>query len=299
MMTERAVVKKGRVETEGDEIYYEVRGQGPPLLLIHGSGMDAGIFPPVADILSDEYTVITYDRRGNSRSTRNDPQNFEIGQQARDAIAVLRAAGETSAFVFGSSAGAVIGLDMARHHPEVVRALVAHEPPVLRALPDSEKWRRFFAGVYRTAFRFGVNVAMIKFALAVGIPIRAYAKIPKDLGSRMANNQDFFVKHEMLPVTNYMPDVETIKRNGVKVVMAVGETTLDKRKYYGRTVPILAGKLGADMLTFPGHHISYLDIPEECAATLRGVLREHRESAPSRNLPAPTAGARAGLEVTG
>ncbi len=72
-------MKQGRVETESGEIHYEVRGQGPPLLMIHGSGLDAGGFSPVADILSDVYMVITYDRRGNSRSTGNGPQNFEIG----------------------------------------------------------------------------------------------------------------------------------------------------------------------------------------------------------------------------
>jgi hypothetical protein len=42
----------------------------------------------------------------------NDPQNFEVSQQSRDAVAVLRAAGETSAFVFGNSSGAVIALDL-------------------------------------------------------------------------------------------------------------------------------------------------------------------------------------------
>ena len=274
MRTERVTVKQGCVETEGDELHYEVRGQGPPLLMIHGSGLDAGGFSPVADILSDEYTVITYDRRGNSRSTRNGPQNFEIGQQARDAVAVLQAASKPPAFVFGNSAGAVIGLEVAKRHPGAVRALVAHEPPVLRVLPDGERWRRFVAGVYWLKFGFGVNVAMFRFALTLGIPARAYSKVPKDLRSRAADNREFFLEHEMLPVANYEPDVETIGRNGVKVLAAVGETTLGKGKYYGRTAPILARMLGRETTVFPGHHISYLDAPAEWAAALRRVLRE-------------------------
>src|SRR5262249_21421909 len=160
----------GRVETEGDEIYYEVRGQGPPLLLIAGGGGDAGFFSFVADILAEEYKVITYDRRGNSRSTRRDPQNFEISQQSRDAVAVLRAVGATAALVFGNGGGAVIALDLAKSQPQAVRAAVVHEPPVLRVLPDGEKWRRFFASVYRLAFSwmalgFGVQLAMFRIAL--------------------------------------------------------------------------------------------------------------------------------------
>src|SRR5262249_31333032 len=43
--------------------------------------------------------------------------------------------------------------------------------------------------------------------------------------------------------------------------------------YYGRTAPILAGLLGCEMVTFPGHHLSYLDMPGEWAAVLRAVLQ--------------------------
>jgi pimeloyl-ACP methyl ester carboxylesterase len=78
----------------------------------------------------------------------NEPQNFEISQQSRDAVAVLRAVGGTSAFVFGSSSGAVIALDMAKTHPQAVRAIVAHEPPLARVHQNAERWQRFFAGVY-------------------------------------------------------------------------------------------------------------------------------------------------------
>ena len=77
-------IQRGCVSTEGDDLYYEVRGEGQPLLMISGGGGDAGFFTFIADILSDEYKVITYDRRANSRSTRNEPQNFEISQQSRD-----------------------------------------------------------------------------------------------------------------------------------------------------------------------------------------------------------------------
>jgi pimeloyl-ACP methyl ester carboxylesterase len=116
------MVTTGRAAAEGDEIYFESRGSGPVLLMIAGGLGDAGIYTFVAELLSDEFRVITYDRRGQSRSTRRDPQNFEIGQQARDAVAVLRAAGEDKAIVFGNSSGAVIGLEMAARHPGVVRA---------------------------------------------------------------------------------------------------------------------------------------------------------------------------------
>src|ERR1051325_7300278 len=283
MKTQRVGLRTGYVSTEGDELYYEVRGQGPPLLMIPGGGGDGRIYSIVADILSDKYMVITYDRRGNAHSTCNDPQNFEVSQQSRDAAAVLNAVGETSAFVFGSSSGAVIALDMAKSQPQAIKAVVAHEPPVTRVHPDAKKWQRFFAGVYGTAISFGTTIAMIRFVFGVGLPLpsgsraRASEKHFQEIrasGVRPTNMADYFTKQELLPVTNYLPDIAMIQKNGVKVFMAAGKQSLDKKRFYAQTAPILAELLGCEMVNFPGHHVSYVDMPDEWAAVLRGVLRK-------------------------
>ncbi|WP_152392968.1 alpha/beta hydrolase [Paenibacillus guangzhouensis] len=270
------MVSSGFVKTEGDELYYEIRGEGEPLLMIPGGSGDAGFYTYVADILADEYQVITYDRRGNSRSTRNEPQNFEVSQQARDAFAVLEAVGHPSAYVFGNSGGAIFALEMAARYPQAVKAMVVHEPPVVRLLPDSEKWQRFFANVYRTSFRFGVQAASFRFNLSLSIPFSVFKTVPKDFQQRVmeANNENFLIRNEMIPSVNYIPAIEKIRQNGVRMVAAAGKMTLDKRKYYGRTVPILAEKLGCEMVTFPGHHISFFDMPREWAASLRDTLHQ-------------------------
>jgi pimeloyl-ACP methyl ester carboxylesterase len=137
--------------------------------MIPGGGGDGGSYSLIVETLSDEYKVITYDRRANARSTMNDPQNFEVSQQSRDAVAVLRAAGETSAFIFGNSSGAVIALDMAKSHAQSVRAIVAHEPPLARVHPNTRKWQRFFAGVYDTSFRYGPLWRCLDLPLGSGL----------------------------------------------------------------------------------------------------------------------------------
>lgn len=263
----------GYVETEGDKLYYEVYGQGPPLLMIAGGGGDAGFFSLVAPILAKEFKVITYDRRGNSRSSCHEPQNFEISQQSRDAVAVLRAAGETSAYVVGNSGGAVIALDMAKTQPQAVRAAVVHEAPVLALLPDYRKWQRFFAGVYWMAYAFSPYIAMFRFSLALGIPWRTFQNVPDDFSKRNGQNQAFFIEQEMLSFTKYRPDVTAIRQNGVKVFLAVGQYTLDKKLFYGRPAAILAKQLGSELVIFPGHHLSYFDQPEQWAATLAELLK--------------------------
>jgi pimeloyl-ACP methyl ester carboxylesterase len=278
MINEKIGITTGYVTTEGDDLYYEVRGAGQPLLMIPGGGGDGRVYSFIADILADEYKVITYDRRANMHSTGNDPQNFDVSRESRDAVAVLNAAGETSAFVLGSSSGAVIALNMVATQPQAIRAVIAHEPPAVRVLPDSEKWQRFFAGVHYMAFRFGVGLAMLRFGLTLGglTLIRAMSKLDtlQETGDQVEESDDQFLKYELLPIINYKPDTEQIKQNGVKVFMAAGKWTLDKRIIYGRTVPILAEQLDCEMVTFPGHHVSYVDKPQEWAAVLRSVLQK-------------------------
>lgn len=269
----QATVSTGYVETEGDELYYEVRGEGPPLLMIAGGGGDAGFFSLVAPILAKDYKVITYDRRGNSRSSRHEPQNFEISQQSRDAVAVLRAAGETSAYVVGNSGGAVIALDMAKTQPQAIRAAVIHEAPSLALLPDYKKWQRFFASIYWMAYTFGPNIAMFRFSLALGIPWHTFKYAPADFAKRNGQNQAFFIEQEMLSFTKYRPDVNIIRQNGVKVFLAVGQSTLDKKLFYGRPAAILAEQLGCALVIFPGHHLSYFDQPAQWAATVSELLK--------------------------
>jgi pimeloyl-ACP methyl ester carboxylesterase len=215
----------------------------------------------------------------------NDPQNFEVSQQSRDAVAVLRAAGETSAFVFGNSSGAVIALDMAKSHAQSVRAIVAHEPPLARVHPNTRKWQRFFAGVYYTAFRYGATLAMLRFAFGLGLldhsfrraikAAKAMRRYREESGNHYLNRKvttDFFLRQELLPVTNYLSDIETIKRNRVRVFMGAGKRSLEKKRFYAQTAQILAKRLGCELVFFPGHHGSFIDMPGEFAATLRSVL---------------------------
>lgn len=286
MNTSQVQIQTGRVTTEGDNLYYEVRGQGAPLLMIPAAGGDGDYYAAMADILCDEYKVITYDRRANARSSMNDPQNFEIGQQSRDALAVLKAAGEASAFVFGNSSGAVIALDMAVTQPQAVRAVIAHEAPVPRLLPEAEKWQRFFAAVYLTAFRFGSYLAALRFMLGIQVPVQKlaraqsksneYTKRRRESSSErrisVKTGMEVLTKMELLPVTNYLPDIERIKANRVKVIPAVGEWGLARKTWYVLAAQIMADRLGCELAIFPGHHGSYMDRPEEFAAVLRGLL---------------------------
>jgi pimeloyl-ACP methyl ester carboxylesterase len=96
----------GLLEINDARIYHEVRGSGPSVLFIAGATADCGHFQRVAELLSDEFTVVTYDRRANSRSPRPDDwDKTSTEEQSEDAARLIEALGIAPAAIFGNSVG--------------------------------------------------------------------------------------------------------------------------------------------------------------------------------------------------
>ncbi|HUR01054.1 MAG TPA: alpha/beta hydrolase [Nonomuraea sp.] len=261
-------VSTGVVRADGANLYFERRGQGPALLFVSGGGGDAGMYTTVATALSGQYTTITYDRRGNSRSELQTIAPFRIEQQSEDAFAVLEHNGIAAATVFGSSAGALIGLDLATRRPETVDLLIAHEPPAIGVLEDSDTWSAFFDGVRSTFDEEGVGPALLKFMSSV---TRADDKQrDQEAMQRVESNWSFFLKYEMQEIIEYLPDLEQLARNRVPTVFAAGQGS--RGRYYFLSAVALAQRLGVEFVEFPGHHMAYMDDPPSFEIMLRRVL---------------------------
>jgi pimeloyl-ACP methyl ester carboxylesterase len=254
-------------------LYYEVRGSGP-LLAVVGSPMAAGEFAPLADALAARYTVITYDPRGISASTVDDAgQDSTPELRADDVVAILDAVGADSADVFGSSGGAVTGLAIVTRHPDRVRTLVAHEPPLLELLPDAAEQRAKTDDIVATFHTQGVGAAWMKFMTLAGFDIGGEGApsgppgepSPQDL----ANSARFFV-HELRPTARYVPDVAAVKGSRVRVVVGIGVDSGHLVTY--RTSTALAELLGTPAVEFPGEHGGFLTDPEKFAQRLTDVL---------------------------
>jgi pimeloyl-ACP methyl ester carboxylesterase len=186
-----------KVITEGAEIYCERRGHGPLLvLLIHGAMEDAGFYSSAADLLAEKFTVVSYDRRCNSRSSGNRDADMTIVQQARDAASIIKAMGFDKAIVVGRSGGAVIGLELTATRPELIDFLIVHEAPVIKHLPEPKTQRRrtFFDEIYTKSQREGWQAAQTEFmASLINVPDKPY---PLVFNERLSGNVDFFFKHE-------------------------------------------------------------------------------------------------------
>ncbi len=111
------------IRLEGLDIAFERRGDGPPLVLLHGILQDSRAWRRQLDALSDEFTVVAWDAPGCGRSS-DPPETFRMPEYA-DCLAVfIEALGLARPHVLGLSLGAALALELCRRHPRIARTLV-------------------------------------------------------------------------------------------------------------------------------------------------------------------------------
>jgi len=253
-------------------LYYEVRGSGPGLLLIPGSNGDAGFYAGVADLLADRYTVISYDRRGFSRSPVHAPGPAGWAEtHTEDARQLLDAVAAGPAYVFGSSAGAVIGLDLISRHPQAVTRLVAHEPPLAELLPDAPRWRAFFHDVGATYRTQGAGPAMQQFMTGIGLDTAERpSRIDPELIGRMPGNVHTVLTEEVPNAPSYRPDLAALDAQQTRITLAAGRDSREHFPY--RPAVALAARWNRTVTEFPGDHTGYWSHPGEFATALQDAL---------------------------
>jgi pimeloyl-ACP methyl ester carboxylesterase len=113
-----------KVELGDITMYFEACGSGQPLILLHGGFGSADIWNNQIPVFSEQYYVVAPDSRSQGRTTDSDaPLSYHL--MAEDTIHLMDYLGIKSAYIVGWSDGGIIGIDMAIHHPERIKALVA------------------------------------------------------------------------------------------------------------------------------------------------------------------------------
>lgn len=259
------------VEVNGATLYYEKRGTGPSILLIAGSTGDAGHFSRSADLLADEFTVVVYDRRGNSRSPR--PRGWtvtSVAEQADDAAGLIRALDLAPAAVFGASVGGPIALDVMLRHSHLVRAGILQDPAVFSVLPDPLEpvipRRRILEEALRTSGPRGAIEALVRYLNDDAF----FAAIPADVLERMLGNADTVLTIESPGFAGWPLTRQDIAKLHMPVSLMIAAETLPE---YRKVTAWLADELKVEPVTVPGKHAFYCYRPQDLADALRALLR--------------------------
>lgn len=269
------LTKSEALPVRGASLFYRVRGRGPLLLILSGGHGDADTTDMLCESLINRYTVVTYDRRGLSRSKIDaDAGSPTIATHSEDAHQLLAALATEPALVFGSSIGALIGLDLAARHPKQVQVLVAHEPPAWELLPDEERERamRIMEDVVGAFHREGANAAFQKFATLASSD---HADREPEVAApqptpQIAANMNYFFTIDAPSVGDFRLDWSALKAASTRLVAAGGASGRESAPYHCAIK--LAAKLGAVFAEFPGGHTGWLLRPKGFATKLMQVL---------------------------
>jgi pimeloyl-ACP methyl ester carboxylesterase len=286
------------LDVQGGSIYYELRGSGP-ILLVVGQPMTSAAFGPLADLLAEDHTVVTYDPHGLGESTVDDPSLAVTPEIEADDLAHIVDAIGGKADVFGTSGAAVAGLALVARHPEKVGTLIAHEPPLPELLPDAPHVRKAVDDVEDAYRAYGTGAAFGKFASLVmhsgpvsedGVPPVAWpppgadgqdreggeaaAGMPPEPTAKQQADDELFFLRMLKPFIRYQPAVDVLRTAGPRVVVALGGASY--QEIPSRSAEALAQQLGTSATVFPGNHAGFLADPAGFAAKIRELLTESR-----------------------
>lgn len=132
------------IRARGVRLHYEMVGDGPPLVFVHGMCGRGAVWAEQVQRLSADFTCVSYDRRGHGASSDTD-EPHSVPLHGDDFAALVAALDLPPVVYVGSSGGARIGADVVLRHPTLLAGAVLSEPPIFSL--DPERGRAFMATV--------------------------------------------------------------------------------------------------------------------------------------------------------
>ena len=282
------------LEVPGAILAYDVRPAeagaiAAPVLFLIGSPMGASGFGTLAGHFPDR-TVVTYDPRGVERSVKAEPATESTPRQhADDLHRIIDDLDAGPVDLFASSGGAVNALALVARHPEQVRTLVAHEPPLATVLPDRDGAMAFTQAIRDTYQARGFGAGMAQFIAAVGYrglmtpelaaqpgPDPAMFGLPvDDDGTRT----DPLLGQNLVTCTHFEPAFDALRAASTRIVLGAGVES--EGQMAARAAVATAERLGTTAVAFPSDHGGFLGDehgrpgqPDAFAARLREVLTQ-------------------------
>jgi NTP pyrophosphatase (non-canonical NTP hydrolase)/pimeloyl-ACP methyl ester carboxylesterase len=258
----------GWIEAEEESlIHVQIRGQGPPILVMGGVGSGAFSKEEIASHLAEKHTVISYDRRCTFRSTGNPENQFNFSQQCRDIVRILEACELRSALIFATCASASIALELLISHPKLVDVMLVHEPMCPWVLPDAESQLNKLNGYLQIAQDSGVVEGLGAFLKDFDLPF------PLQFQKRFKINGPYMLNRELLAcVVQYQPNIKALQIHKNRIIMAAGKQCLERGLSSARTALVMSKQIDCQFAVLPGNHTGYFQEPAAFANAVFSLI---------------------------
>ena len=276
------------IELEGANIRYHRIGQGPILILIPGANGTGDIFLPLAEQLKSHFTVIAVDRRGYGESELTQPlpesvsnsqDSYRIKRDAEDVATLAKQISNEPVYILGSSSGSIVAMHVLKEHPEIVKKIAFHEPPINSFLPDSQKWQEKNEEIVQTAINKNMVEAMKIFAEALRV-----APIDSKMMSKPADTSEsteeekrieemlYWFKCEIRQYTSSDISMEDFKTHLNRIVLLNG--TDSKGSFPQDVNQYISQQLNLPIVEIPGGHLGYVQKPKGFSETLLSIWQQ-------------------------
>jgi pimeloyl-ACP methyl ester carboxylesterase len=253
-------VHSGFAKVNDTQLYYQMIGEGHPLVLIHGGLMDGRMWDHQFSLFARGYRVIRYNLRGYKRSQVPEDKFSHID----DLFHLLHFLEIDKTYVLGLSLGGMIAIDFALEHSDIVEALI----PVASALngypyADEEGFESKFSAIFETSKQEGLDRAVeLVMELPFFVPVKHDTEIVPKMRTLIKDNFETWSKHQEFYVWPSPPAIGRLSEIQVPTLVVVGDH--DVTDILG-VADVLASEItGAKKVVIhgAGHHVN-MEKPKE------------------------------------
>jgi pimeloyl-ACP methyl ester carboxylesterase len=255
------------LDVEGGRLYYEVKGRGPIVVLIHGGFGDRRMWDAQWEVLARDFRVVRYDHRGFGRSSRPEKPYSAVA----DLLALMDHLGARSASLVGNSMGGTLAIDFTLRHPERVERLVvvasgADGFPIPPDTPDE------LGAVVAIARTEGPQAAAERWLANPMVKVTSRAAGTRDLLRRMVvDNRNVFLMEHWPEEANDPKAAARLSEIKAKTLVVLGADDIDLVSSIGKETA--KGIPGSRLEIIEGaDHLPQMDAPAKVTALILEFL---------------------------
>lgn len=271
---------------KGATLDYNVKGNGPVLILIPGANVTGNIFQGTAEFLQHKYMVVTFDRRGYGNSKLTEPlpaeaeevnSTYRIKTDAADVAALAaKLSPDEPVYIMGSSSGSIVAMETLQDYPDIVKEIAFHEPPINSFLPNAKQDQENNNAIVKSAFEEDMGAAMKEFGQFMRIG-GLDAKMMSKPAVNLKGNDDptvagmkYWFQYEIRQYTSRKIDIDQLAKYSDRIHLLNGTDSVGS--YPQDVNAFLSNYWHIPVYDIPGGHLGYAQKPEGFATTLEAVL---------------------------